>query len=187
MAFERLTFLKDWTNSEDFPTHEDSEAQVREDLQFHPNAIRDYLNKVLLAALEDASASRHLGASVTGVSGTLQDVLDAYLARFVALDKAVVDLAAGDAPEAVKSAVAAFSDAGWVENAAGLYELRLTQSAHKRLGDGFGYHLQSDLDGEYRGGTWETVGTAVSYDAATGDMVLTAEQPYSGRITFFGV
>jgi len=187
MAFTRLEFEKLWTRDTDFPTYQDSEKQVREDMQYHPDAIKAFLNDVLLAALEDPSASQYLGASVTGVSGKLQDVLDAYLARFSKLDEAVVDLAAGDAPEAVKAAVAAFSNAGWVENAGGLYELRLTKSMHKRQGGGFGYHLQSNLDGVYQGGTWETAGTAVAYDAETGDMVLTAEQPYSGRITFFGV
>lgn len=186
MAFKRLNFLKHWTNSEDFPTYEDSEAQVREDLQFHPDAIRDYLNNILLAALEDPSAMDHIGAAAGEVSGTLADVLADYLAHLERLDQSVIDLAAGEAPEAVRAAAVAFDLSHWTA-AEGDYELRLTRQQHKRQNSGFGYHLQSFVGDGYRGGTWETAGTAVIYDEETGDMVLKGENPYSGRIVFLGV
>lgn len=186
MAFERLSFTKDWTNHDDFSTYEDSEAQVREDLQFHPNALRDYLNEVLLAALEDPAASRSLGAAVTGISGTLQDVLDAYLEHLGTLDEAVRDLAAGESPEAVRAARVEFTEDGWTE-VDGSYELRILQSQHTRLSDAFGYSLKS-LSGEScRADTWETACTDVAYDEETADIVLTAENPYDGVIVFFGV
>lgn len=188
MAFERLSFTKDWTNHDDFPTYEDSEAQVRADLQFHPNALRDYLNEVLLAELEDSGASRSLGASVTGISGTLQDVLDAYLEHLGALDEDVKNLAAGEAPEAVRAARVEFTGEGWAEDSeSGLFELRILQSQHTRRSDAFGYSLKSLAAGGYCTNTWETVCTDVAYDEETDDVVLTAENPYDGVIVFFGV
>ena len=39
-----LTFSKDWTNAEDFPTYEANEEQVRADMQLLHNETRDYIN-----------------------------------------------------------------------------------------------------------------------------------------------
>lgn len=188
MAFERLSFTKDWTNHDDFPTYEDSEAQVRADLQFHPNALRDYLNEVLLSALEDPAASQKLGASVTGISGTLQNVLDAYLEHLGTLDENVRDLAAGEAPEAVRAAKVEFTGEGWAEDSgSGRFVLRILRSQHTRRNDVFGYSLKSLVEGAHCSNTWETVCTDVAYDSESGDVILTAENPYDGVIIFFGV
>ena len=53
MSLNKLTFGKDWTSALDFPTYEVSEEQVRADLQYHPDQIRDFLNDELIAALEE--------------------------------------------------------------------------------------------------------------------------------------
>ena len=188
MAFTRLAFEKLWTNDRDFPTYEGSENQVRQDMQYHPDAIKTFLNEVLLKALEDPGASQSLGAAVTGISGTLQDVLDAYLEHLGKLDENVRDLAAGESPEAVRAAKVEFTADGWAEDGgSGLFELRILQSQHARLNDAFGYDLRSLVEGEPVTGTWETVCTRVVYDGESGDAVLTAENPYDGVIVFFGV
>lgn len=51
MAVSPLSFTRTWLSSEDFPTIEPDETKVREDLQFHPDAIKTYLNDVILPAL----------------------------------------------------------------------------------------------------------------------------------------
>ena len=52
MALDKLSFTKDWTNPEDFPTVELSEEQVRADMQVLYNEIKDFLNNGLLPRLE---------------------------------------------------------------------------------------------------------------------------------------
>ena len=186
MAFQRLVFKKHWTSEVDFPAYEESEEQVRGDLQYHPDALRDYLNEVLLRALESVSAPRSLGAAAGGVSGTLQDVLDSYLDRFEALDDRVRELVVGEIPETVRSSAVNFTGHGWTETEDG-WKLRVVKSAHNRADSRFGCTVRQLVDGAYRAGTWDAAGVSVVYDEETGDMVLTAEHPFSGQIVFFGV
>jgi len=185
MPFDRLNFGKVWTNEKDFPTYETSETQVREDMQYHPDAVKRYINEVLLPALEGPGAAGLIGDAQQGdLAATLAD----FVEHFESNDQAIRDLAAGEAPEAVRSAVVEFSAEGWAERAdAEVFELRLSEEQHKRLNSAFGYNLQSLVDGAYRANTWEVKCTDVGYDTETGDIVLTAENAYSGAIVFFGV
>ena len=79
--FNRLKFTKMWTVSDDteyFPTVETSEEQVREDMQWLFNEIRDYLNDVLLPALEASNGAANTGAvDNTGKATTVQAFLNA--------------------------------------------------------------------------------------------------------------
>lgn len=43
-----LTYTRTWLSADDFPTIEPDETKVREDLQFHPDAVKDYINDKLL-------------------------------------------------------------------------------------------------------------------------------------------
>lgn len=52
MALEKLTFTKDWTNPNDFPAYEPDESAVRSDMQLLHSEARDFLNNVLIPALE---------------------------------------------------------------------------------------------------------------------------------------
>ena len=75
MAFTKLTYGKSWVNPADFPTYEASEQKVRDDLQYHPDAIMKYLNEVLLAELEKRSASASIGDERHGtVALTIEDL-----------------------------------------------------------------------------------------------------------------
>ena len=47
MAFEPLEFTKSWENSDDFPTYEPDERQVRADLQQLHDETRDGLNRLI--------------------------------------------------------------------------------------------------------------------------------------------
>lgn len=51
MAISDLVYQRVWTNREQFPTYEGSEDQVRLDLQYHPDAIKNFINDTLLPAL----------------------------------------------------------------------------------------------------------------------------------------
>lgn len=59
MGLKLLSFLRDWTNPADFPTVEPDEATVRADLQYHPDAIKDYINDVLVPAQESVAYAKH--------------------------------------------------------------------------------------------------------------------------------
>jgi hypothetical protein len=60
MALDSLEFTKDWTDPEDFPTYEPDEKQVRADLQYLHNEIRDFLNSMVQTLNEQGAV--HLGA-----------------------------------------------------------------------------------------------------------------------------
>ena len=75
MAFKRLNFTKTWLSPVDFPTEEDSEAQVRADLQLLHEEARQGLNG-LAGELESAAAAESLGAKdLTGAPATVQQLL----------------------------------------------------------------------------------------------------------------
>lgn len=47
MELKKLEYERSWENSADFPTFQDSEMQVRADMQYHPNVIRDHINEMV--------------------------------------------------------------------------------------------------------------------------------------------
>ena len=65
MSLPELSYEKVWTSAEDFPTYEGNEEQVRRDNQYHPDAIRNYINNELLKVLQSSGADK--GASCIGV------------------------------------------------------------------------------------------------------------------------
>ena len=71
---QNLSFTKSWLNREDFPTYEDNEDQVREDLQRLFDEIRDYLNQKLLPAVNSISAVEVTAASGGTVQGALNQL-----------------------------------------------------------------------------------------------------------------
>ena len=185
MAFTRLDYEKLWTNEKDFPTYEGSENKVREDMQYHPDAIRTYLNEVLLKELESSAGAGHIG---DGQKGNLADTLVEIFRHFEENDQDIRDLAAGESPEAVRAARVEFDSTGWVLNSGtGRFEMRLIQGQHTRRNDAFGYTLRCLSDGEYVANSWAAAGTDVAYAADSGDIILTAENAYDGVIVFFGV
>lgn len=52
MAYSRLNFTKNWGNEADFPRYEESETQVRADLQELHDQTRAFLNRTLIPELE---------------------------------------------------------------------------------------------------------------------------------------
>lgn len=81
MAFQSLTFTKSWEDPADFPTYEPDESQVRADLQYLHNEMRDAFNG-LVAALNATSAAANLPISVPGLSaGTVQAAIAETLAE----------------------------------------------------------------------------------------------------------
>lgn len=90
MSLTRLEYKKTWTSSGDFPTYEDSEQQVREDLQYHPDAIRDYLNGTLLPEVEKEQSTAAEGLQKA------QETLERQ-------QEQIEELAFGETPTVIKS------------------------------------------------------------------------------------
>lgn len=65
MSLPELSYEKVWTSAEDFPTYEGSEEQVRLDYQYHPDAVKDYINERLIPALQ--GVGEDVGASCIGM------------------------------------------------------------------------------------------------------------------------
>ena len=80
---EKLTFSKDWTNADDFPTYEPDESQVRADLQLLHDEAKAAINK-LVEKLESAEFASHLAVSTEGMAATN---LAAALAEILATAK----------------------------------------------------------------------------------------------------
>lgn len=67
IIYENLDFSKEWTDSDDFPTRESSESQVREDIQLLFDELKNYINNVIVVAInnqESRIASLGGGGSV---------------------------------------------------------------------------------------------------------------------------
>lgn len=182
MPFTRLQYGKVWTSSSDFPTFEESETQVREDLQYHPDAVKSFLNDTLIKELEASGGAGKIGDTRKGnLASTLTDIYSTLATH----TENIKDLAAGEAPESVKASAVAFAASDWTASGS-LYKLTISQSSHKRLSNLFGYKLEYNESGTYLTNVWATAGTDVAYDSS-GNVVLTSDSAYSGRIVFFGV
>lgn len=66
-GLRELIFSKNWKNANDFPTYEDNEEKVRADIQLLYDEIRNYVNTVLLPAVNVIRASE-IETSTTDVS-----------------------------------------------------------------------------------------------------------------------
>lgn len=83
-----LRFTKDWTNPGDFPTHESSEAQVRADMQYLFNEIRDWLNQKLLPVVGDAAER----AALVEAGSTLAELITSGVIKSQDGESLVLDL-----------------------------------------------------------------------------------------------
>lgn len=187
MPFDRFEFTKDWTAGPDegdryFPAYQDSENQVRADLQLLPNELKNAIH-ALLDKLESAEAAGLIGG---GKKGTLEATLADLYTEVQRVENDLKTLAAGGAPEAVRTAVVGF-DAGAWEVTSGGYAMTVSQKIHGRNSYAFGYQLWAEVGGVLRSDVWYASGTCVEYVPTNGNIVLTAEEPYAGRVAFFGV
>lgn len=64
--------------------------------------------------------------------------------------------------------------------------LTITQTAHKKTSDAFSYRIYHLVDGVLKSTTWAVMTTQVAYDADTGDIILTTEDPFGGQIILIG-
>ena len=83
-----------------------------------------------------------------------------------------------------KKAAVTFSASSWVSGEEG-YTLTIPRASHGRQSGDFGFSLWQQVSGTYVRGTWADVCTDVSYDAATGNIVLSCETGYDGKIVFY--
>lgn len=78
MAVNELSFGKTWESSTDFPTIEPNEAQVRADLQYHPDAIKDYINDTLVPAVNSNQTNVNtLNTTVNTLSNKVSGIQEA--------------------------------------------------------------------------------------------------------------
>lgn len=185
MAFTRVEFKKLWTKAEDFPAFQDSEEQVRADLQYHPDALRDFIN-ALIQELEAKSAAGTLGATNgAGEKASIQSVLDKHADELAQLTEDVATMAAGGVPAAIRNSVVTFVKDSWAA-AGGAFTLKISKSDHKKESESFGYNLYQLADGTYCSGTRSTAETCLTC-GSDGSIILTADEAYSGKIVLFGM
>lgn len=186
MAFTKLNYGRDWTKAEDFPTYQSDEAQVRADLQYHPDAVKDYINNTLLKALEAKKAASALGAMDGEAAATIQNVLNSHAERIAQLAEDIREAASGGVPSVVQSTTVNFEADSWATATDGTPRLSIPKTSHKRENANFGYNLYHKDGNVYRSGTWGTASTRVVYHNS-GVITVTADEAYSGKIVFFGL
>ena len=189
MPFEKFEFQRKWTNKDDFPTFEPSEEQVRKDLQEQPDELKKAIHD-LIDELEAAGAGGKIGCSWKDGGAQRTGSVDAALAdiygvKLPGLQNQITEKVFGDAADSFRSAEVSFAAEEW-NVGEGSYTYTVLRETHKRAGPAFGYQIWAATDGGYRSNTWYGEGTDVAYQA-NGDILLTAEEPYAGRIVFFGV
>ena len=186
MALSRLSFGRDWTDKNAFPSYLDNEAQVRADMQYHPNAVRDYINGMLLAELEAKGAASQLGAvDSTGKAATIQTILNTIANSLAEMKTDIETIASGGVPAVIQSVAVAFTEDSWSPAESGVL-LVIGQTEHKRTSANFGYNLYAMADRVYVGGAPVTASTQVVY-SENGSIILMASEAYSGKIVFFGL
>jgi len=173
-----------------------SSAQLKEKFDEAGQAVKEYINESLLPELTASSAAAALGAVLDGEETTVQDALDR-------LEQAVVE--SGNVPMggnegdvlckasdglydlewAPLFTAVSFSVGDWTASGEG-YTLIVPQSRHLRRGANFGCILRHAVNGVLQSNTWAALGTATAYDAATGNIVLTAGEAYTGTALFCG-
>ena len=78
MGLSRLSFLRDWRNPADFPTVEPDEVTVRADLQYHPEAIKDYINETLIPSHDSLTYAKHSHGNKTVLDGITADDVEKW-------------------------------------------------------------------------------------------------------------
>ena len=182
MALKKLEYQRSWRNDVDFPTYETEESKVRDDLQYHPDVIRDHINTEVVDGLAGQDGASHIGYGATTVAGQLGHI-DTEMA---AMADDINRLAAGDTPQAVMALELRFPAENWVAVENG-YELRIPPGVHKRTGPGFLCDIRMWNGTAYVSNTWATAGTTVRYDEATDYIVLAYDCAYYGSVVFLGV
>lgn len=81
-----FNYTRDWTRPEDFPTVENSETQVRLDLQYQPNEVKAFLN-YMVKLLTSQNGAAEIGSTVQGGSPTtVQGALDSIRGAIASLN-----------------------------------------------------------------------------------------------------
>ena len=186
MPFDKPLFERVWTKEEDFPTFVSNEAQVRADMQYHPDALLQFLHQ-LIGQLEDSSAAGILGAKTGEKSETVQMVLDEHNEQINIIIEDLATLAAGGVPSEHRCSSVSFTALSWSANADGTVSLTVPHESHKRDRSAFGYLIYHKVGDVYKSGTWGAATTRVTYDDESRGITLTADTAYEGKIVFFGL
>lgn len=66
MALDKLSYSKNWTNPEDFPTYQPDETQVRADMQFLFDETETFINDTLIPQTEEAIGNASISSIPDG-------------------------------------------------------------------------------------------------------------------------
>lgn len=98
MRIGPLNFTKLWTNAADFPTYEASETQVRTDMQYLFNEIRDFINDKVLGAVNTITAGDITVQNEQGAE-SLSERLSEIAADIDGLEQELQDVSVGTMPD----------------------------------------------------------------------------------------
>lgn len=79
-----------------------------------------------------------------------------------------------------------FAQNGWTKVSDGVYTLTIMKTAHKRQSAACIAQVRHTVDGVQKEDTWAVAATRTAYNAETGDITLTTNEPFDGTVTFLG-
>lgn len=175
-----------------------SAAQLKAKFDEGGEALKEYINEVLLPELAAHTAAQSLGAVINGEAVTIQGALD--LLQQATVQNGNVPTG-GEAGQYLRKksdglydlewapfrqfARFEFSAKDWTENSSGEFEITVPKDVHKRASAQFGCYLRHNVDGVLKANTWAVFGTQSRYNETDSSITLSCAEAYAGTALFF--
>jgi len=79
-----------------------------------------------------------------------------------------------------------FARNGWTKVSNGVYTITIKQTSHKRQSAAYIVQVRHTVADVQKEDTWAVAATRTAYNAETGDIILTTNEPFDGTATFLG-
>lgn len=171
-------------------------AQLKDKFDEGGQALKQYINEVLLPELASELAASALGAVLDGGATTVQKALDTLRQAGVQAGNVPTGGADGeflrkqsdgtyDVRWAPLISRVEFTTDDWQEDETGGYTITVPAESHKRAGPGCGCLLRHKVGQVYKTGTWAVMGTTDHWDGDSGAVILNSGEAYDGCAMFF--
>lgn len=171
-------------------------AELKDKFDEGGQALKRYLNEVLLPELAAQTAAAALGAVLDGGETTVQQALDTLRQAGVQAGNVPTGGADGqflrkqsdgtyDVRWTTLISRVEFSADDWEADGSGGYTMTVPTDRHGRRNANYGCLIRHKAGAVYKTGTWAVMGTQDHWDTDSGGIVLSAGEAYDGCVMFF--
>lgn len=171
-------------------------AELKDKFDEGGQALKRYLNEVLLPELAAQTAAAALGAVLDGGETTVQQALDTLRQAGVQAGNVPTGGADGqflrkqsdgtyDVRWTTLISRVEFSADDWEADGSGGYTMTVPADRHGRRNANYGCLIRHKAGAVYKTGTWAVMGTQDHWDTDSGSIVLSAGEAYDGCAMFF--